>query len=335
MSEFLSADNLCRGIGKTSLSQLEDALRESTRRVFQKRRHGDHNKWEEVMRFLPNVEPSEVYLCNDTVTLGSKTDCSDEHRKILYNFLKSLHPWRKGPFNLFGIHIDSEWRSNKKWSRLRGHVNLTGKTILDIGCGNGYYLFRMLGAGAKFILGIDPTELFLAQFYLMKNYYERYDINNRIFLLPLKCEELPFEVFNCRGNKFDIIFSMGILYHRRNQGEHIKDIKQYLKKGGELILETLVIKGKNKQELIPENRYAKMRNVWSIPTVPKLQNDLLSWGFSEVMLLNVNKTNTDEQRKTEWMTFESLKDFLDSQDHSKTVEGYPAPVRAILRCMLN
>nr|WP_169730591.1 DUF1698 domain-containing protein [Carnimonas nigrificans] len=38
----------------------------------------------------------------------------------------------------------------------------------------------------------------------------------------------------------------------------------------------------------------------------------------------------DEQRSTEWMTFQSLKDFLDPEDQHKTIEGYPAPRRALL-----
>jgi len=320
MSEFLNAENLCRGIGKTSLAQLGDALRESARRVFQQRRHGDRHQWEEMIRTLPDVVPSGVDLCHDTVTFGSDTDCSDAQRKILYNCLQSLHPWRKGPFDLFGVHIDSEWRSDKKWSRLRHHVDLAGKMILDIGCGNGYYLFRMLGEGANCVLGIDPTPLFLAQFHALKKYYDRYGFNRSAFLLPLKCEELPFGAMECSGAKFDTVFSMGILYHRRHPGEHIQQIKQCLKKGGELILETLVIEGEGEQVLIPGN---------------KLQNDLWSKGFSEVELLNVNKTGTDEQRKTQWMRFESLEDFLDPQDPSKTVEGYPAPVRAIVRCVLH
>ncbi len=47
-------------------------------------------------------------------------------------------------------------------------------------------------------------------------------------------------------------------------------------------------------------------------------------------IADVCVTTTEEQRRTEWMVTESLADFLDPNDRSKTVEGYPAPQRAVL-----
>jgi tRNA (mo5U34)-methyltransferase len=47
-------------------------------------------------------------------------------------------------------------------------------------------------------------------------------------------------------------------------------------------------------------------------------------------VVDVNVTSTQEQRSTEWMSFHSLENFLDPDDHSKTIEGYPAPRRAII-----
>ncbi|MCK5863518.1 MAG: DUF1698 domain-containing protein, partial [Marinobacter adhaerens] len=44
--------------------------------------------------------------------------------------------------------------------------------------------------------------------------------------------------------------------------------------------------------------------------------------------VDVTPTTTDEQRSTDWMRFNSLQDFLDPNDPSKTVEGYPGPLRA-------
>ncbi|MEW8068099.1 MAG: DUF1698 domain-containing protein, partial [Candidatus Thiodiazotropha endolucinida] len=40
-------------------------------------------------------------------------------------------------------------------------------------------------------------------------------------------------------------------------------------------------------------------------------------------------TTIEEQRATEWMRFESLADYLDPADRSLTIEGYPAPRRAV------
>ena len=44
----------------------------------------------------------------------------------------------------------------------------------------------------------------------------------------------------------------------------------------------------------------------------------------------VHVTSTDEQRRTDWMINESLSDYLDPDDPALTVEGYPAPKRAVL-----
>jgi tRNA (mo5U34)-methyltransferase len=46
-------------------------------------------------------------------------------------------------------------------------------------------------------------------------------------------------------------------------------------------------------------------------------------------MVDISTTSIEEQRSTEWMKFESLKDFLDPEDPSKTVEGHPAPIRAV------
>jgi len=73
-----------------------------------------------------------------------------------------------------------------------------------------------------------------------------------------------------------------------------------------------------------------MRNIWFIPTPAALQRWLRRCGFIDVKIADVSATSLDEQRSTEWMRFESLKDFLDPDDLSKTVEGLPAPRRAIL-----
>jgi len=94
-------------------------------------------------------------------------------------------------------------------------------------------------------------------------------------------------------------------------------------------LETLVVEGNDSAMIIPEDRYAKMRNVWFIPSTQTLRRMLARAGFSEISIVDVTATTTTEQRSTKWMTFESLANFLDPADSSRTIEGYPAPIRAI------
>jgi tRNA (mo5U34)-methyltransferase len=73
-----------------------------------------------------------------------------------------------------------------------------------------------------------------------------------------------------------------------------------------------------------------MRNVSVVPRVETLLAWLEAAGFQAMQVLDVTPTRADEQRRTPWMTFESLAEALDPADPGRTVEGYPAPVRAAI-----
>ena len=289
---------------------------------FANPKHGDYARWQAALDQLPDVDKVSCALDNDQVTIGAANDLPDNEREQLESALKNFMPWRKGPFNLFGIHIDTEWRSDLKWQRVsRSIAPLQDKLVLDVGCGNGYYAWRMLGAGARHVIGIDPTLLFVMQCQVFKKYLP----NAAIDILPLAIQSLPAPIA-----AFDSVFSMGVLYHRRDHLEHLQQLKQLLKPGGELVLETLVLDGEPGQVLFPAARYAKMNNVHAIPDVSVLTEWVTSAGLVNVRVVDVTPTTLAEQRRTDWMQFESLADFLDKNDRSKTIEGYPAPVRAIL-----
>ena len=280
--------------------------------------HGDLPRWRRAVDALPDIQPSAVEL-RDGFRLHA--DCDEATRAITHDALFGLSPWRKGPFEVFGVHVDTEWRSDWKWERVAAHLDLAGKRILDVGCGNGYYMWRMLGAGAESVVGIDPNWLFFCQFHAMK----RYLADSPVWHLPLALEELPAKL-----EGFETVFSMGVLYHRRSPIDHLLDLKDCLLKGGELVLETLVVEGDENTALVPEDRYAQMRNVWFLPSVAALECWLRRAGFVDVRCVDVSVTSIEEQRSTDWMRYQSLPEFLDPQDHSKTIEGLPAPMRAVL-----
>ncbi|MAC47586.1 MAG: tRNA 5-methoxyuridine(34)/uridine 5-oxyacetic acid(34) synthase CmoB [Oceanospirillum sp.] len=241
------------------------------------------------------------------------------------NLMKKLMPWRKGPFELHGTYIDTEWRSDWKWDRLEEFIApLHNRRILDVGCGSGYHCWRMAGAGARFVVGIDPSPRFHVQFQLIRKLMGLAD-GNKVFHLPVGIEDVPANL-----DYFDTVFSMGVLYHRRSPIDHLYQLKEALRPGGELVLETLVVDGDAQQVLVPEDRYAMMNNVWYLPSPDALVLWLEKCGFINVRVVDVSVTTLDEQRSTEWMAYQSLVDFLDPEDHSKTVEGYPAPKRAVV-----
>ena len=282
--------------------------------------HGKMPIWQHALANLPAIVPSIIEF-KSAVEIGSNTDISEQQRQQLLTLLPNFHPWRKGPYRLFGIDLDTEWRSDWKWQRLLPHIqSLAGRNVLDVGSGNGYHGWRMLGEEANLVIGIDPTKVFVMQFLLMQFYIA----NSNHHVLPLGIEDLPESLA-----LFDTVFSMGVLYHRRSPIDHLYELRACLRPGGQVVLETLVIDGKDGEVLIPEQRYAKMRNVWFIPTVTTLLIWLRRCGFKNGHCVDITKTTVEEQRQTKWMTFESLSDFLDSQDQDKTIEGYPAPKRAV------
>ncbi|OTQ58680.1 tRNA 5-methoxyuridine(34)/uridine 5-oxyacetic acid(34) synthase CmoB [Gilliamella sp. A7] len=278
------------------------------------------SQWINSIKHLPAITPFQVDLLRSvTAKTAQPLSCGEQQR--ITQLLKTMMPWRKGPFHLYGVDIDTEWRSDWKWQRLINHIdNLEGKTVLDVGCNSGYHLWRMIGAGAKLAVGIDPMALYLCQFEAIRKLLGN---DQRAHLLPLGIEELP------KLNAFDTVFSMGVLYHRRSPLDHLYQLKDQLVDGGELVLETLVIEGTEHQALMPGERYAQMRNVYFIPSVPTMINWLHKCGFKDIKMVDISKTSLDEQRKTQWMESDSLAEFLDPNDLSKTVEGYPAPMRAV------
>ena len=293
--------------------------------------HGDWRAWAAALRQLPEITPACCDFAQDIPRFGAASEVNDRTRARLEKALLALAPWRKGGLELFGVRVDSEWRSELKWARVAAGIgDLRGRRVLDVGCGNGYYLWRMLGAGADLAVGIDPSQLFSAQF----SAFKRYALDAPAFVLPLRSAQFlpPSETgFDSLG--FDKVFSMGVLSHRRAPLQHLRELLSFAGPGGEVVVENLVVDGDAEYILKPRGRYAKMRNIYGIPSPLALEAQLRRAGARQIELLDISVTTVDEQRATRWMQFESLSDFLDPADSNKTIEGYPAPQRAVFRCL--
>lgn len=280
--------------------------------------HGDYRRWQKAMDALPPLKNAQACFDLPAVTVSGL--CQDN--TALRGALLGLMPWRKGPYQVADIYIDSEWRSDLKWERVLPHLaTLRGRRILDIGCGNGYHCWRMLAQSPAVVLGIEPSVLFNLQFAALQKYLQRDDIH----LLPISVEDMPAKL-----DWFDSVFSMGVLYHRKSPIDHLYQLKGFLAPGGELCLETLVIEGQAGRLLLPQARYARMRNVWFIPSSQELVGWLQRCGFVNVRVVDESVTSIEEQRSTEWMQFESLEQCLDRNNPALTVEGLPAPRRAVV-----
>ncbi|WP_180269710.1 tRNA 5-methoxyuridine(34)/uridine 5-oxyacetic acid(34) synthase CmoB [Erwinia amylovora] len=312
--------NFYQLIAKSPLSHWLETLPAQLAAWQRESLHGHFKNWDRSVEYLPGLIPESLDLLHGVTADSSQL--SPRQREGIEKLLRNLMPWRKGPFSLYGVNIDTEWRSDWKWDRVLPHISsLAGRTVLDVGCGSGYHLWRMLGAGAHLVVGIDPMQLFLCQFEAVRKLLGN---DQRAHLLPLGIEQLP------DLKAFDTVFSMGVLYHRRSPLDHLCQLKNQLVSGGELVLETLVIDADDQQVLVPGERYAQMRNIYFIPSAGALKNWLEKCGFVDVRIVDHSFTSTDEQRRTSWMTSESLAEFLDPDNATKTVEGYPAPLRAVL-----
>lgn len=284
--------------------------------------HGHSARWLGALAALPDATPSRIAI-GDVIAVGSPDDLSDSGapRIAICRSLQALHPWRKGPFDLFGVSIDSEWRSDMKWRRLIPHLApLAGRRVLDVGCGNGYYGWRLRASGASLVVGIEANAGHVAQHLAVARYARRAIGGHHV--LPLRFEALEPTV------EFDTVLSMGVLYHQRDPLAHLERLRRFVRPGGEVAIESLIVDAPHSLA-IGDARYARMKNVHWIPNLATVCSWLQQAGFDEPRVVDVTTTTADEQRSTPWMRFESLAEALDRSEPSRTVEGHPAPVRAI------
>lgn len=259
----------------------------------------------------------------DVVTIGRREELRDQDIAVVRESLMEFMPWRKGPFRVFGVDIDAEWRSERKWQRVIPKLpDLTGKIIADIGCSNGYYMFRMADQNPLMVLGFEPS---------LQPYFAFNALNSMAGQKNLHIEPFGVEDISLFPECFDVVFLMGIIYHRISPVEMLRDIKNSMKKGATLIVESQAIPGDQPVALFPEKRYAKVPGTYFVPTAKCLENWLKRVGFSGVEFFDWHQMSGEEQRKTEWMTFESYDDFINQDNKALTVEGYPAPIRVFLR----
>ena len=280
-------------------------------------------RFRERLETIRHLRASSCDFSDDVVRIGQAEDLTSAEQLLLHEALLAFKPWRKGPFSVFGIDIDAEWRSERKWRRLVPEIpDLQHKIVADIGCNNGYYMFRMAAHQPKFVLGFEPY---------LQHYYTFSMLNTFAGQNNLQVELLGIEHLGLFPACFDVIFCLGILYHRPSPLDALKDLLTALKPGGTLLLESQAIPGTESVALFPERTYAKVPGTWFVPTASCLQNWLVRSGFREVRLFCEHPMNSTEQRRTQWMDFESYQDFIDKHDPARTIEGYPAPRRVFFK----
>lgn len=258
------------------------------------------------------------FSLDDSVNLSTNSQAKDE----ILTITKKLKPWRKGPFKIDDLFIDTEWQSFIKFNILKPFMNeISQKCVADIGCNNGYYMFKMLEFNPAKLIGFDPSIKYRLQFELI----------NALAKTPIKYELLGVEDLPNYGLKFDVIFCLGVIYHRSDPIKMLKDLKAGLNKNGVVFLDTMYIEDEREIALVPNKTYSKIPNIYFVPSISALKNWCERAGFKEFEVLATKKTDENEQRKTEWIDSFSLENFLDPKDKNLTIEGYEAPKRVYIR----
>lgn len=276
-------------------------------------------RYANALEHAPLIRDIKVSANQAVITLDSKTITPSQSQQLLTS-LQEFCPWKKGPFSVFGHQIDSEWRSDIKWQRIDHELgDLTDQNVCDIGCNNGYFLWRLAARAnrPRIIVGIEPMAAHWYSFQLLQRY---------IGLEGIYFEPFGVEHLDLMPDCFDTILCLGILYHHTDPVGLLRKMKTSLKKNGRLVIDCQGIEGSDPLALVPQGRYAGASGIWFLPTVPALIHWIRRAGYQDVRCFYSAKLTPEEQRPTSWAEIKSLSDYL-SPDQATTIEGYPAPWR--------
>lgn len=249
-----------------------------------------------------------------------------EETALLQQTVMSMKSWRKGPYYINDFYINSEWRDYIKWQRIAPFcTDLRRKTVADVGCSNGYFMFNLLRYQPEKVIGFDPFQICKYQFDFLNYFVKAKQLE---FMLKQDLDLADF------SQSFDLILYMGVLYHRRDPVQSLKILKDALKPQGKMLIETMILPGESPEPVEIKDRYSLMKNVYYLTTIHGLQRWLEEAGFSDYKLISVSQTSTFEQRTSEYAPFISLEGFLNPENPLETVEGYPGPRRLIIEASL-
>ncbi|MGL5059506.1 MAG: tRNA 5-methoxyuridine(34)/uridine 5-oxyacetic acid(34) synthase CmoB [Microcoleus sp.] len=277
------------------------------------------SQYRKAFESVRDIESNWFDFSDATVKIGKKEELSAEQHQRFYQALQTFCPWRKGPFELFGIAVDAEWRSDWKWARILPHIQpLNNRKVADIGCHNGYFMLRMVCDRPECVIGFEPVAKLFWNFQMMQNI--------------VKQEILAFELLGVENidlypNFFDTIFCLGILHHHPDPIGLLGKMRQALAPKGEIVIDCQGIPGDLPVALTPLKRYIQARGMWFLPTQSCLENWMARAGFTQINCFFAEALSVGEQRRTAWANVNSLSEFLNPADSSLTVEGYPAPWR--------
>ncbi len=187
-----------------------------------------------------------------------------EADEALQRRIEALAPWFHN-MNLGGIwtapdHFLGDY-PNMKFQRFAEHLpeDLTGKSVLDIGCNAGFYSMEMKRRGAERVVGIDSDERYLAQARLAA---ETLGYGNVEF------RKLSVYDVGALGEKFDVVIFMGVLYHLRHPLLALDLIHQHV--ASDILIFQSMQRGSNQVLPLEEDYPFEEREIFYDTGYPKL-----------------------------------------------------------------
>lgn len=112
----------------------------------------------------------------------------------------------------------------RRWTRLIGPEDWNGRSFLDVGCGGGRNSRWALDCGAARGTAIDVDEGSLAVA------RRRFADDSRIEVAPVSAYDIPWT------DRFDIVFSIGVLHHLENPALALARMTRAAKPGGKVLV---------------------------------------------------------------------------------------------------
>ncbi len=191
--------------------------------------------------------------------LHEKTTSGDAHAR-LRTILKVLEPWRHNVQLTDGIRTlpeDFDYPATR-WNVIAPYIpsDLSGKTVLDIGCHCGFFSTQLKRRGAERVVGIDVVPNSLAQARFLSHWFD----------LPM--ELLQFDAYGISElGAFDIVLFLGVLYHMKHPLYALEQIAKICKET--MYFQSVILC--NTEEFEPEKDYSsRQRAVFDHPAYPKL-----------------------------------------------------------------
>ena len=178
--------------------------------------------------------------------------------------IEALAPWFHN-INLGGVwtapdHFLGDY-PGAKFRRFADHLpkDLSGKSVLDIGCNAGFYSIEMKQRGATRVLGIDSDDRYLDQ--------ARF-ASGTLGFNDIEFAKLDVYDVGALGEKFDLVIFMGVLYHLRHPLLALDLIREHVAK--DMLLFQSMQRGSRHVLQLDDDYEFKETNIFFETSFPKL-----------------------------------------------------------------